>query len=119
MERLTRILTAVAAAFLCAGVSEAARCIGNEESVTVTVAASGDVNADEMIDARDATLILEEYSVVSIGGVSGFTVKQLESADVNGDGKADSIDASYILSYYSFISTGGNKTFTDFIKKEY
>lgn len=117
MERLTRILTAVAAAFLCAGVSEAARCIGNDKNVPMV--ASGDINADEMIDARDATLILEEYSVVSIGDVSGFTVKQLESADVNGDGKADSIDASYILSYYSFISTGGNKTFTDFIKKEY
>ncbi len=118
MERLTRILTAVAAAFLCAGVSEAARCIGNEESVTVTVAASGDVNADEMIDARDATLILEEYSVVSIGGVSGFTVKQLESADVNGDGKADSIDASHILSYYGYVSIGGDTSFEEFILKK-
>lgn len=117
MERLTRILTAAAAAFLCAGVSEAARCIGNEKSVPVI--ASGDVNDDDMVDARDATLILEEYSAVSIGGVSGFTVKQLESADVNGDGKADSIDASHILSYYGYVSIGGDKTFADFVKKEY
>lgn len=114
MRRLFRNLMAISAALLCSGISE----ISGKLTDSIINENIGDVNFDKIIDARDATLILGEYSTVSIGNELNFTIEQFESADVNSDGKADSIDASYILSYYSFISTGGNKTFKEFILNE-
>lgn len=75
----------------------------------------GDINGDNLIDASDASLILAEYSILSIGKESTFSDIQKKSADLNGNGTVDSVDASFILNYYSLTSTGSKKTISEFI----
>ena len=65
----------------------------------------GDVNEDDKVDAKDASLILVEYSKASTGAESGFTESQKLAGEVNGDGKIDAKDASAILAYYAMAST--------------
>ena len=65
----------------------------------------GDVNSDGKVDAKDASLVLVEYSKRSTGGTGDFTNTQQLAGDVNFDGKIDAKDASYILSYYAYVST--------------
>jgi hypothetical protein len=65
----------------------------------------GDVNEDGKIDAKDASAILAEYSIMSTGGDGNFTASQKQAADVNADTKIDAKDASSILSYYAMAST--------------
>ncbi len=62
----------------------------------------GDANADGIIDARDASLILTLYA--KNGANQELTDKerdQMSRSDVNGDGVVDAIDASLVLSYYA------------------
>ena len=73
----------------------------------------GDVNADQMIDARDASDILAYYANISSNKPTGVFYKG--SADVNEDKVIDARDASDILSYYAFTSTGNNISLTTFI----
>ncbi|MBR5165774.1 MAG: leucine-rich repeat protein [Ruminococcus sp.] len=65
----------------------------------------GDVNDDGMVDAKDASMILVEYSKASTGAESGFNESQKLAGEVNGDGKIDAKDASAILAYYAMAST--------------
>lgn len=65
----------------------------------------GDVNEDGKVDAKDASAILAEYSIMSTGGDGNFTASQKQAADVNADTKIDAKDASSILSYYAMAST--------------
>lgn len=77
----------------------------------------GDVNDDGKVDAKDASLILVEYSKASTGAESGFNGSQKLAGEVNGDGKIDAKDASAILAYYAMASTatGDVPTLKDFI----
>ena len=79
----------------------------------------GDVNEDGMIDAKDASLVLVEYSKASTGGNGEFTQAQKKASDVNSDGMTDAKDASLILSYYSYVSTntGSALTLEEFLRK--
>ena len=67
--------------------------------------ALGDLNSDGKIDAKDASMILVEYSRMSTGEESTLTDAQKSAANVNGDDKIDAKDASTILSYYAMAST--------------
>ena len=77
----------------------------------------GDVNDDSKVDAKDASLILVEYSKASTGTESGFTESQKLAGEVNGDGKIDAKDASAILAYYAMASTatGDVPTLIEFV----
>ncbi len=70
----------------------------------------GDVNGDKIIDASDASCVLEEYSILLTGGASAFNDEEKMTADINSDGVIDSVDASLILEFYSYISVGGAET---------
>ena len=75
----------------------------------------GDVNQDGKVDAKDASLILMEYSKNSTDGKGDFTARQKKDGDVNFDGKIDAKDASTILQFYSYTSTGGTDTIEEFL----
>lgn len=61
----------------------------------------GDVNADGIVDATDASAVLVHYSSVSTGG-DGFLKKAIfDYSDFNGDSLIDSADASGILKLYA------------------
>ena len=98
---------------------------GKEYMISVTVRPPvslytlGDVNEDGMIDAKDASLVLVEYSKASTGGNGEFTQAQKKASDVNSDGMTDAKDASLILSYYSYVSTntGSALTLEEFLRK--
>ncbi|MDE5584546.1 MAG: hypothetical protein K2J08_12690 [Ruminococcus sp.] len=70
----------------------------------------GDTNGDGIVDAKDASLILEEYSRRSTGNVGILTENQLKISDVNSDGVADAIDASKILWTYTEHMNDSTKT---------
>lgn len=75
----------------------------------------GDVNADNIIDAVDASLALAAYAKTATGKDMGMTELQKLAANVNGDGVIDAVDASLILSYYAYRAVGGNLEFPEFL----
>lgn len=75
----------------------------------------GDINEDEIIDARDASIALTEYALNATGGESSLTEQQQEAADVNGDDTIDARDASIILGYYAYSAVGGKGSISEFI----
>lgn len=66
----------------------------------------GDVNFDGVVDARDASMVISEYSAVQAGGEGTFSDAQKAAADMNEDGIIDVRDASLILSAYSNSQSG-------------
>lgn len=75
----------------------------------------GDVNGDGLVDATDASLVLEAYVMSSTEGQNLLTEEQAEAADVAADGFVDSSDASAILDYYVYTSTGGEAGILEYI----
>ncbi|MBO6116536.1 MAG: hypothetical protein J6P14_05220 [Ruminococcus sp.] len=69
----------------------------------------GDPTGDSMIDARDASFVLAEYSLLSTGGASHLTTVEKTAADANKDGQIDSKDASLMLGMYAYNATSENK----------
>lgn len=60
-----------------------------------------DVNFDGVVDGRDASEVLTEYAIISVGNEPLFTETQRYVADVNGDGMITATDASDIITYYT------------------
>lgn len=60
----------------------------------------GDPSGDGVINAVDASYILEMYSDYSIN-LGELTDEMLAVCDVNKDGAVNAMDASYVLSYYA------------------
>ena len=77
------------------------------EEAIETLLECADYNCDGFIDALDASAVLAEYALSSIGSDATFTKKQRIFADVNLDGTVNSSDASLILEWYAKESTGG------------
>ena len=99
------------------------RALTDEELAQYVQPASanlGDVNEDGKIDAKDASAILAEYSIMSTGGDGNFTASQKQAADVNADTKIDAKDASSILSYYAMASTATDEvpSMEEFMKSQ-
>ena len=81
-------------------------CISASAADTVfayTGSSRGDVNSDNIIDAADASMILNYYAEACSGTELGLTDEQFNTADADGDGCLDAADASLILSYYAHI----------------
>lgn len=78
----------------------------------------GDPTGDSKIDARDASFVLAEYSMLSTGGVSTLTTVEKTAADANKDGQIDSKDASLMLSMYAHNATSEKniETMTEYIE---
>ncbi|MDE7098141.1 MAG: N-acetylmuramoyl-L-alanine amidase, partial [Ruminococcus sp.] len=70
----------------------------------------GDVNLDNIVDASDASCVLEEYATLSIGKKGTFNDRLKETGDINKDGAIDSSDASEILEFYAYASTQTEET---------
>lgn len=78
----------------------------------------GDFNGDKMIDANDASNVLNAYAAASTGDIVILSEAEKYAADVNKDNKIDSVDASAILAYYSYISTDGTDDFETFLSNQ-
>lgn len=68
----------------------------------------GDVNSDEIIDATDASDVLQYYALLSTGKDPGLSEEKISVCDIDRNGIIDSSDASKILEYYAFNSTSDN-----------
>lgn len=75
----------------------------------------GDVNADGMIDATDASEILIAAAAVGSGNESGLSENQAIVADVNADGAFDASDAAIVLQYAAAVGTGYTGTLEEFL----
>lgn len=60
----------------------------------------GDVDGDNKVTAKDASLLFTQYKRIYNGGYCTFTDNQLGRCDVNGDKKITAIDASKAFSIY-------------------
>lgn len=66
----------------------------------------GDVNADGLVDAGDASAILGEYANLSTtSAVPELDEVETKKADINYDGLIDATDATYVSMYYAYLST--------------
>lgn len=78
----------------------------------------GDVNFDDIIDGRDATIVLTDYARTSSGKSSTLKYRQKLTSEVTGDGIIDGRDSTLILTYYAKASAGNEKgTFAEFMAK--
>ncbi len=121
MKGFKKILTIVASAAVCAGVSEIPIHFSDsyKHDIPSDSFMLGDVLVDGSVNASDASLVMSEYSILSTGKTTSFTENQTKAADVNGDRKFDSIDATIILAYYSYISTSEYISVEEFVESEY
>ena len=67
--------------------------------------ATGDVNGDGSVNSIDASLVMANYSISSVGNKPFLTSLQSFRGDTNNDGAVNSIDASLIMAEYSRNST--------------
>lgn len=65
----------------------------------------GDANGSGLVDAADASKVLEHYASLSVGGNGVIPDYMIKYADYNRDGLTDSRDASDILAHYAEMST--------------
>ncbi|MBR1824004.1 MAG: hypothetical protein IJ779_07210 [Ruminococcus sp.] len=87
------------------------------QAVSADGALKGDVNGDQIIDGRDATDILTEYSKTSAGQASILNDEQKALSEVTGDNVVDGRDATLILTYYAFASTGNEMTLPQYLER--
>ena len=86
-----------------------------EEPAQTAELADGDVNSDNVVDGRDASAVLSDYSKISAGKSSELNANQQKAADANKDGVLDGRDATTILSYYAQQSAGGSGTISEYL----
>ena len=80
----------------------------------------GDVDNNGHIDAKDASMILNEYNKTSVRIDSELDENQKLAADVNKDGKINAVDSTIVLNYYSMMSLGmDSKTFDEYVADTY
>lgn len=75
----------------------------------------GDVNADSVVDAMDAAMILVSAAAVGAGGESGLTKEQERVAKVLGDESYSAMDAAMILTYAAAKGAGFDGALEDFM----
>ncbi len=75
----------------------------------------GDANLDRVVNAKDASAILAEYSALSTGKKAAFNSRQTVNSDINRDGYINAADASNVLAFYGFLSTGGSGRMEDWL----
>lgn len=91
---------------------------GTFETVLTEYFASGDVNLDGSINAKDATEILIAAAKAGTGQDIGLTDVRQKAADVNSDGSINAMDANWILRYSAAVGTGSvNGSLDEFVKR--
>jgi len=65
----------------------------------------GDMDGDSIVDATDASYVLELYSLLQTGQSVALSNDTAYRADFSGDAIVDAVDASGILAYYAKIMT--------------
>ena len=101
---IKRILTGVlAGAFLTTMTAFSAAAASETDGIKL-----GDPTGDGMINALDASDILNLYADVSVGG-SELDDLLFSICDVNKDGAVNSMDASLVLSYYAAVKTSNTE----------
>ncbi|MBP0974140.1 MAG: dockerin type I repeat-containing protein [Oscillospiraceae bacterium] len=75
------------------------------EGETLSIGA-GDVNADRLINASDAALVLIAAANIGAGNDPGLTEVQADNANVNGDQDINATDAAIILIYAAAVGAG-------------
>ena len=78
----------------------------------------GDTNNDGYINSADASIVLEQYALLSTGKQASISADMLEAGKVNSDDVLDSSDASLILGYYAFTSVGGKGSLKNYIAEQ-
>ena len=76
----------------------------------------GDVDNDQKYTGTDATIILQEYTLLSSRGYGNFSGSRKNACDINGDGIITGSDATISLNYYTYLSSGGVLMLEDFLK---
>lgn len=76
----------------------------------------GDVDNDQKYTGTDATLILQEYTLLSARGYGQFSGARKIACDINGDGIITGSDATISLNYYTYLSSDGVLMLEDYIK---
>ena len=75
----------------------------------------GDLNGDMIINSSDASLILEQYALLSTGKAATISEDMLKAGKITADATVDSADASVILAYYAAVATGSKGSLKNFI----
>ncbi|MDY3257148.1 MAG: dockerin type I repeat-containing protein, partial [Ruminococcus callidus] len=70
----------------------------------------GNINDDDVIDSKDAVLLLKSYAESLVSGKKSTDL----TGDINNDGSVDSKDAVIILKYYAATLTGFTGTISEF-----
>lgn len=93
----------------------------SSSSVTTTTEARymlGDIDNDQKYTGTDATLILQEYTLLSSRGYGRFNGAKKIACDINGDGIITGSDATISLNYYTYLSSDGLLMLEDYLKYE-
>lgn len=80
-------------------------CDADGDDVYETEIKRGDINGDGLIDASDASRILQVYSELSVSHTSDLDEAITILGDYNNDGRIDAEDASSVLKLYTTNST--------------
>lgn len=93
--------------------------IGDDKSIftyEITLFDSlGDANSDGIVDAVDASFILQTYADLSTGEEVSLDDEKTKIYDVNRDTFVNANDAGYILTHYSLSSTGGTPVWEEIV----
>lgn len=73
---------------------------------TIGKVRKGDINLDTVVDAKDASEVLNYYAQISTGGNPVLSEIKKYAADYDNDSVIDAKDASAILKYYADVATG-------------
>lgn len=84
----------------------------NRISLRANAITLGDANDDAVINAGDASVVLEHSASIGAGNNGTLFGNALASADVNADGTVDANDASEILIYAAELGAGGSPVFS-------
>ncbi len=77
----------------------------------------GDVDANGLIDASDAAVILTESAALGSVGGGALTSDQVTCADVNADNTINAIDATLIMTYASYLGSGGTLDLVSYLNQ--
>lgn len=78
----------------------------------------GDLNGDMTINSSDASLILEQYALLSTGKAPTISDDMIKAGKISADDTVDSTDASVILAYYAATATGLKSSLKNFVAEQ-
>ena len=77
----------------------------------------GDINGDDMIDARDASMLLTIVSDIAVSEEDKY-MDYKDALDIDGSGAVTTHDAVIVLKYYAVSSTGYNGSLDEYLNSD-